>query len=120
MSPRSGRAPDPAPGADAGDVLSIGKAIERSRAIRSVLCWGAAQYIRIVYRTGRWRVVGEESPARLWDDGKPFIIAFWHGRLLMMPYAWRRGRAMNMLISQHRDGDLIAKLIREFLARQVD
>ncbi|MCH8183911.1 MAG: lysophospholipid acyltransferase family protein [Proteobacteria bacterium] len=94
--------------------MSIGKAIERSRAIRSVLCWGAAQYIRIVYRTGRWRVVGGETPARLWDDGKPFIIAFWHGRLLMMPYAWRRGRAMNMLISQHRDGDLIAKTIGHF------
>lgn len=94
--------------------MSIGKAITRSRTGRGLACWGAAQYIRIVYRSGRWRVVGGETPARLWDDGKPFILAFWHGRLLMMPYAWRRGRAMNMLTSQHRDGDLIAKTISHF------
>ncbi len=86
----------------------------RNRASRSLVCWGAAQYIRIVYRSGHWRVVGGETPARHWDEGKPFIVAFWHGRLLMMPYAWRRGRAMNMLISQHRDGDLIAKTIGHF------
>ena len=94
--------------------MSIGKTITRSRAGRSLVCWGAAQYIRFVYRSGRWRVVGGETPARLWDDDKPFILAFWHGRLLMMPYTWRRGRAMNMLISQHRDGDLIAKTIARF------
>lgn len=94
--------------------MSIGKAITRSRAGRSLVCWGAAQYIRIVYRSGRWRVVGGETPARLWDEDKPFILAFWHGRLLMMPYTWRRGRFMNMLISQHRDGDLIAKTIGHF------
>ncbi len=94
--------------------MSIGKAITRSRAGRSLVCWGAAQYIRIVYRSGRWRVVGGETPARFWDEDKPFILAFWHGRLLMMPYTWRRGRALNMLISQHRDGDLIAKTIGHF------
>lgn len=32
----------------------------------------------------------------------------------MLPYCWRQGLEMNMLISQHRDGDLIARTIGHF------
>lgn len=92
----------------------MSRAITQRAAVRALLCWGAAQYIRLVYRTSRWKVVGGDIPERFWDEGTPFILAFWHGRLLMMPYSWRRGRAMNMLISQHRDGELIAKTISHF------
>ena len=94
--------------------MNIGKAITRSRTGHSILCWGAAQYIRFVYRTSRWRVIGGETPARFWDEDKPFILAFWHGRLLMMPYCWRRGRPITLLISLHRDGELLAKTVGHF------
>ena len=82
--------------------------------MRSALCWLGALYIRFVFVTGRWQTVHGEIPARLWDERRPFILAFWHGRLLMMPYCWRRSARMNMLISQHRDGELIAKTIGHF------
>lgn len=94
--------------------MNVGKAITRNRVSRSVLCWFAAQYIRFVYRTSRWQTVGGETPAPFWDENKPFILVFWHGRLLMMPYIWRRGRGMTTLISQHNDGELIAKTIGHF------
>lgn len=58
--------------------------------------------------------MGGETPNRLWDEGRPFILAFWHGRLLMMPCCWRPGVPMRMLISQHRDGGLIADTIAHF------
>jgi lysophospholipid acyltransferase (LPLAT)-like uncharacterized protein len=82
--------------------------------VRSVLCWLGACYIRFAFATGRWRVVRGEVPTQLWDEGRPFILAFWHGRLLMMPYCWRESAAMSMLISNHRDGELIAKTIGHF------
>lgn len=82
--------------------------------VRRILCWLAAQYIRLVHATGRWTVVGGEAPRRLWESGTPFILAFWHGRLLMMPYAWDRTRPIHMLISQHRDGQLIARTVAHF------
>ncbi|MBY0431119.1 MAG: lysophospholipid acyltransferase family protein, partial [Rhodospirillales bacterium] len=47
-------------------------------------------------------------------DGRPVILAFWHGRILMMPYSWQRGVAIHMLISQHRDGQLIARTVGHF------
>ncbi len=41
------------------------------------------------------------------------IACFWHGRLLLMPYAVKGVRA-KVLISRHRDGEFIARVIRFF------
>ncbi len=90
------------------------KKVLRNDTVRRVLCWLGAQYIRLAYATGRWTVVGGESPRRFWDDGKPFILCFWHGRLLMMPYCWDRRRPISMLISQHPDGQIITRTVGHF------
>ncbi|MBF0561518.1 MAG: lysophospholipid acyltransferase family protein [Alphaproteobacteria bacterium] len=88
--------------------------ITRSDRVQGWVCWLAARYIRHVYRTGRWETVGDDVPRRYWEEGRPFILAFWHGRILMMPYCWDRTRPINMLISQHRDGQLIARTVGHF------
>ena len=90
------------------------KAILRRDWIKAALCAVLACYIRLVHLTSRWQVQGGEIPARLWDEGRPFILAFWHGRLLLMPYCWRKGMPISMLISQHPDGRFIAHTIRHF------
>ena len=41
----------------------------------------------------------------------PVIIAFWHGRQLMMPFAYR-GTSGHVLVSQHRDGEYIHGILR--------
>ncbi len=82
--------------------------------VRNGLGWIGAQYIKLVWASGRWRSIGASIPAGYWDAGQPFILAFWHGRLLMMPYCWPGGKPMNMLISKHRDGDFIAQIISYF------
>jgi lysophospholipid acyltransferase (LPLAT)-like uncharacterized protein len=79
-----------------------------------MLCWVIALYIRVVHATSRFETRGGERPNALWDQRRPFILAFWHGRLLMAPKAWRQGAAMNMLISSHQDGRIIADAIRHF------
>ncbi|PKU22043.1 lysophospholipid acyltransferase family protein [Telmatospirillum siberiense] len=94
--------------------MGMVKTLTRAEGVRRFLCWLAAQYIRLVHVTGRWQVVGGELPQSFWDDGRPFILAFWHGRILMMPYCWRRRQPINMLISQHRDGQIIARTVSHF------
>ena len=91
----------------------------RNGRVRRILCWLAAQYIRLAYVSGRWTVRGAGIPARLWDEGRPFILCFWHGRLSMMPCSWRSGIPIHMLISHHRDGQLIADTVSHFGIRTV-
>ena len=47
-------------------------------------------------------------------DGRPYIAAFWHNRLLMAPTGWRSQAPLSVLISQHRDGELIARTVHQF------
>ena len=86
----------------------------RSDGLRHLLCWAVHLYIRFVYATNRWTVEGAEVPRRLRSEGQPFILAFWHGRLLMIPMAWQRLAPMHMLISAHRDGRIIADSVTYF------
>lgn len=90
------------------------RAIRKSEALRRAGCWLAAQYIRLVWATGRWEIRGGAIPAQYWSQGKPFIIAFWHGRMLILPCMWPTTSKMHMLISMHRDGEMIAKAIGYF------
>lgn len=61
---------------------------------------------------------GEEPVCKLYREGKSVIFAFWHGRQLMMPLAYR-GKLAYILISQHRDGELIDRVISRFGFRSV-
>lgn len=48
-------------------------------------------------------------------DEKPCVILFWHGRLALMPFAFRHFRFKNkrayVMISLHKDGEKIARII---------
>jgi len=87
-------------------------------------CWLGAQYLRLVFATSRFTVEGDAEARRMWREKKPFILCFWHGRLLMMPFAWNpptngakggaREAPIHMLISAHHDGKLIARAVGHF------
>jgi lysophospholipid acyltransferase (LPLAT)-like uncharacterized protein len=47
------------------------------------------------------------------EGARQMILAFWHGRLLMMPYFYS-GKGISILVSQSRDGELIAKTVKGF------
>jgi hypothetical protein len=91
----------------------------RSERLRRVLCYSIHLYIRLVYWTNRWTVEGAEHPRRLRAAGRPFILAFWHGRLQMIPMAWQRLAPIHMLISPHRDGRIIADAVAYFGVQSV-
>ncbi|WP_447979698.1 lysophospholipid acyltransferase family protein [Candidatus Nitrospira bockiana] len=72
-----------------------------------------ATIIRLLGRSMRLETRGAEVVDDLYRQGRHIIIAFWHGRQLMMPLAYR-GREAHILISQHRDGELIARVVGRF------
>ena len=74
----------------------------------------AALYIYLIYRSNRWERIGYDIADRLLADRRRAIICFWHGRLLMMPFAVRGDRQFHILVSDHRDGRLIARTVQRF------
>lgn len=74
---------------------------------------GAVVYaaLRVLGWTTRKRFVGAEALFARFAAGKPSILAFWHGRLVMMPFAYR-GPGACIMNSGHRDGELISRAIR--------
>jgi len=87
------------------------KKILQSDLVQIPACWLAARYVNFVTATGRWTMERGEIPEAYWRDGKPFILALWHGRLLMQTKCWRSNHKFHMLISSHRDGQLISRTI---------
>lgn len=80
-----------------------------------ILAFFAAQYIRLVFVTCKWDVVGQEILASYIKAQKPVIACFWHGRLSMLVYAWAwKDHPFHMLLSAHRDGRLIGQVISWF------
>lgn len=94
----------------------------KSDAVQGLFCWLVSVCLRVVSLSGRWTVEGGDEARALWRGGKPFILCFWHNRLLMMPFAWNppwgargeNGAPINMLISAHQDGRLIARTVAHF------
>jgi lysophospholipid acyltransferase (LPLAT)-like uncharacterized protein len=67
--------------------------------------------IRIVGSTLRWEVRDWQNLDAVHKAGKSLILAFWHGRIFMASYYFRR-RQIVVMISHNRDGEYIARVIR--------
>lgn len=64
--------------------------------------------IRLLASTWRYRVVNEAELKNLRAAGGPFVFSIWHGQLL--PLLWHhRGQGVAILVSEHKDGELIAR-----------
>jgi hypothetical protein len=78
----------------------------------------AALVIRLLRMTMRLRCEGREHLDEIRKVGGGYIHAFWHGHLLLMPYSYSGGR-MAIMISEHRDGEYIARTMERFGHRSV-
>jgi lysophospholipid acyltransferase (LPLAT)-like uncharacterized protein len=97
------------------------KRLIRHPSIQALLAWLVGLYLRLIWATTRWTLVGAEG-ANLKADG-PMILAFWHECLPLAAQGWRLiarenpavpGRRAQALISRHRDGRLIARAVAPF------
>jgi lysophospholipid acyltransferase (LPLAT)-like uncharacterized protein len=66
--------------------------------------------LRALGMTWRIRREGHEPFDALLAAQTPFIVVFWHGEIV--PVTWiHRGRGIAPLISQHADGEIIARIV---------
>lgn len=98
------------------DILSaMFKKIAKSTFLQNILASLLSGYIKFVYMTSRFELVGEENfTNKILKTNKSVIGLFWHGRLMMIPYFARfytKTPPMAALTSLHRDGRLIAKIL---------
>lgn len=64
--------------------------------------------IRLLASTWRYRVRNGEELKKLREGNAPFIFSIWHGQLL--PLLWHhRNQGVSILVSEHKDGELIAR-----------
>jgi lysophospholipid acyltransferase (LPLAT)-like uncharacterized protein len=54
--------------------------------------------------------LGEKNLNPIRENNGRVLYASWHGRMLILSYS-HRGQKIHVLISQHRDGELIARII---------
>lgn len=74
--------------------------------------WLIAAVLFVLRWTTRKELVNDQGLYARWRAGERLIIAFWHEHLVLMPcFEWWPPRVC-IMISQHRDGELIARAVR--------
>jgi lysophospholipid acyltransferase (LPLAT)-like uncharacterized protein len=80
-------------------------------------------FMRLLWMSYRFRIVGEEPVRRLVERSEPMILTCWHESIFVM--AWytlhltRLGAHVTYLVSPSRDGDLVVRVLRVIGARVV-
>jgi lysophospholipid acyltransferase (LPLAT)-like uncharacterized protein len=69
--------------------------------------------IHLICSTLRWDVQGRENEESTYAAGKRLVLTFWHGRIFMATYHFRR-RGIVVMTSHNRDGEYIARVIERF------
>lgn len=73
--------------------------------------WLIALVLLFLRWTTRTELVNDGGIYERWRDGERLIVAFWHEHLVLMPcFGW--WPRVCIMISQHRDGELIARAVR--------
>jgi lysophospholipid acyltransferase (LPLAT)-like uncharacterized protein len=65
--------------------------------------------VRALGWTWRIRVTHDDAVRRARVDGRPIVFTLWHGQLLPLLYQHRREN-VTVLISEHGDGEIIARI----------
>ena len=80
--------------------------------IKKFLSLIGALYVYIVYISSQKTFINKDNFDKLILENKSFIYALWHDQLLLSPFTWQTRNRIDILISKHKDGDIIADLIR--------
>lgn len=74
----------------------------------------AVLFLRGLYRSLRVAYVGREVLDRLIEtEGRRVMAAFWHGRLLMMPFTYPRA-PWAIMVSRHPDGEYLSRVAAQW------
>lgn len=84
---------------------------------RTALVFIGSALIRMLALTWRVRSIGREHFEGERRIGRSVIFAFWHGQ--MLPLVAEHRRPSYMLVSDHRDGEVIARIVQRFGVRTI-
>ncbi|MBO7097916.1 MAG: lysophospholipid acyltransferase family protein [Alphaproteobacteria bacterium] len=79
--------------------------------IASFFCYW---YVRFVALTTRWEKRDIDVFYKNLKEHNAVIFIAWHGRIALAPYFWNQCSKLSALVSPHRDGQLIAGLLKRF------
>ena len=69
--------------------------------------------LQTLFRTLHIQRTGQDTIPRPREERTPVIFVFWHGRLLPLIHV-HRNQGTVVLVSEHRDGDYLARLLHHF------
>ena len=99
--------------------MSFKKKIFKFSIFQKILAFIGYLYILLVCYTSKIQIINSELPEKLWRENKPFILAFWHGQLMMIGHVWKSKAVLNMLASSHSDGRFGAYIAGHFNLKNV-
>nr|MBP3724727.1 lysophospholipid acyltransferase family protein [Campylobacter sp.] len=68
-------------------------------------------FMWLIFLTCKKKYIGQTIPK------EPCVVLFWHGKLAMMPFVfkiWWKNKAAKVIISDHKDGEIITRIISHF------
>ena len=84
----------------------------REKLFLSLISFLGSLFILLLGKSLRIKWIGEENLRPIRKRSGKVLYAFWHGRMLILSYSHRK-RKIQVLISQHRDGEIIARIIKK-------
>jgi lysophospholipid acyltransferase (LPLAT)-like uncharacterized protein len=87
--------------------MSWSRRLLRSRALQVAIGVTAAEYLRLVWKTGNFVTEPADIYERVARD-YPVILAMWHGQHYLAPFLKRPEHRAKVLVSKHRDGEVNA------------
>jgi lysophospholipid acyltransferase (LPLAT)-like uncharacterized protein len=79
--------------------------------LMEMLQYAGAPVFKMLMATLRWRLVDKCKDEQAHRGHGSVIGAFWHGQLVFPAYVGRE-RGVRILISTHRDGEIVARIVK--------
>ena len=99
--------------------MSFKKKLFKFSIIQKFLAYIGYFYILFVGITSKIEIINDEFANKMWKEKKPFILAFWHGQLMMIGHVWKSKAVLNMLASSHSDGRFGAYIAGHFNLKNI-
>jgi len=69
-------------------------------------------FLKILFKTVKIKVLRREIIEKFISGRENFILVFWHGKMVL-PVLYHKDFNMTALVSQHSDGEIIARIMRK-------
>ncbi|MDK2957045.1 MAG: hypothetical protein PWQ57_2541 [Desulfovibrionales bacterium] len=96
-----------------GDGGKYGNSMSKTQRIGAMLAPAAAAIYRLWARTLRYPCENWESVQKAADEGRHIVFVLWHDELFALPgYGLRRGWRCVTIVSQSKDGEVLARVLQ--------